>query len=82
MGNVIGKRKMVIVQVEALRKRRGYTKQKMAALLGVRPDSYSRWVNGRNNPSPLAQRCIERYLRGARIERFLKRAKGKGEIND
>jgi len=63
----------LIENLEAVRKERGLSQERMASLLGVRQASYSRWVSGKRTPRhPLFIESLRR-----RAEMILKEKPGK-----
>jgi putative transcriptional regulator len=48
--------------IRELRLKTGLTQEQFAAVLGVTFPTVNRWENGRNQPSPIAMKQIEKML--------------------
>ncbi|BDI21049.1 hypothetical protein ANSO36C_68510 (plasmid) [Nostoc cf. commune SO-36] len=48
--------------IRELRLKTGLTQEQFAAVLGVTFPTVNRWENGRNQPSPIAMKQIEKIL--------------------
>jgi transcriptional regulator with XRE-family HTH domain len=55
--------KQMVIRIEALRKKRGWSQEELARRLGVSYVTYNRWKTGKVDPSPLAQQRIKAFLR-------------------
>ena len=62
------KMKRIVQIVEAERKRRGWSQEEMAFHLGVSVTTYNRWILGKHDPSPLAEKRLESFINGLQPE--------------
>ena len=53
-------------EIRELRERLGWTKEQMAAQVGVVPITIRRWETGKSRPSQLALRELKRLVRRAK----------------
>ena len=54
--------KDLMQQVDAKRRRQGFTQKKVSKIIGCQRVSYNRWLNGKTEPGRESERKLLRYL--------------------
>ncbi len=54
---------LLVMDIKAIRLKRGLTQEELAHKLGVSWGTIARWESGKSKPSKLAQRAIENLIK-------------------